>query len=225
MKNTFFGRWAFFALVAILGFFADWFTKYLVVSQMIPYKPIHIIGEYFQFMLVYNKAALFGLDPRHLIPWFPLNGFFTVFAFIVMGALVLYYKSLNKADRLMHWAIALIMAGAFGNLYDRMFFAHRGVVDFIRIGISPQIYCQYLIWPIFMLVLVLVLLFFVLFVMRKRQQQSLRQKKLNSNKCIQGRIKRNSLHFKYKLLMLDCGLMPFWHRNFLNSPEHTSRRS
>jgi lipoprotein signal peptidase len=38
------------------------------------------------------------------------------------------------------------MPGALGNLLDRIVRAEKGVVDFIRVGISEEIYWPYSIW-------------------------------------------------------------------------------
>ncbi len=144
MKKNDASVWVYLAIIAIGGFAADWYTKSLVLAHISPYNPLHIIGEYVQIVLVFNKAALFGLDPRHILPWFPLNAVFSIVAFGIIGFLVYYYSTIDKKDLFMRTGIGLIMAGALGNVYDRMFFTHRGVVDFIRVGISPQVY-----WPIF----------------------------------------------------------------------------
>jgi lipoprotein signal peptidase len=40
----------------------------------------------------------------------------------------------------MHWGLALVLPGAFGNLFDRIVRPGGGVVDFIRMGIPPDTY-------------------------------------------------------------------------------------
>jgi signal peptidase II len=70
--------------------------------------------------------------------------FFFVFTTIAIVILILYYRSIPKSEISMHWGLAMILPGAFGNLLDRVIHPGKGVVDFIRLGISPEIY-----WPIF----------------------------------------------------------------------------
>jgi signal peptidase II len=137
-------KWRIFTLVTAVCFFLDWMTKHIAMSTLQGRPPIRIIGHYLQCMLVYNKAALFGLDPRHILPFFPLNMFFFIFSCIAITAIVIYYKSLREGDSLMLWGLLIIVPGALGNLFDRVIHSSLGVVDFIRIGISDTVY-----WPIF----------------------------------------------------------------------------
>jgi len=137
-------KWLLVTIIACAGFFLDWFSKYLAELKL-PYgSPVDVIGKYFQFLLVYNKGALFGINPRDFIPGFPVNQFFIVFMIIAIVVLILYYRSLPKSETVMHWGLAMILPGALGNLFDRIVRAEKGVVDFIRVGISEEVY-----WPIF----------------------------------------------------------------------------
>jgi len=131
-------------IVTAVGFFLDWLTKTLAATHLVIGVPYKIIGHNLEFLLVYNKAALFGLNPRHLIPWFPLNEFFLVFTIVAVAILVIYYRSIKRTEIWMLWGLSLIMPGALGNLFDRVFHAQRGVVDFIKMGLSENLY-----WPIY----------------------------------------------------------------------------
>lgn len=137
-------RWLFLTIIASVGFFIDWFTKYLAEIKLQRGVPFEIAGDFFQFLLVYNTKAVFGLDPGAVIPGFPLNTFFFVFTIIAIGLLLLYYWRLDKEDRIMHVGLAMILPGALGNLFDRVIHPGKGVVDFIKVGISDTLY-----WPIF----------------------------------------------------------------------------
>jgi signal peptidase II len=144
VKLTIEKKWYLFIAITIAGVALDWFTKYLAVTHLRVGVPVNVIGHYAQFLLVFNKAAIWGIDPRAIFPWFPLNGFFYVFNGIAMIVIILYFKTLKPSDRLMQWGIALIMPGALGNILDRVVHAKIGVVDFIRLGISDRLY-----WAIF----------------------------------------------------------------------------
>lgn len=137
-------KWKLFIVISICGFFIDWFTKYLAASRLQMCVQVPVIGNYFQWQLIYNKGAVFGLNPQALFPSFPINLFFYIFSFIAMVLLIVYYKNIDSKAKLSYWGIALIMPGALGNLFDRIIHSEQGVVDFIRIGISETIY-----WPIF----------------------------------------------------------------------------
>ncbi|HAJ79129.1 MAG TPA: signal peptidase II [Fibrobacteres bacterium] len=163
-------RWKIFFIVTIVCFFLDWLTKYLVSTNLYGHIPVRIVGEYVQFMLVYNKAALFGIDPRHWLPGFPLNAFFFVFSIIAIIVIVFYFKTLRNTDMTAQLGLMLILPGALGNLFDRVLHPQSGVVDFIRVGISETVY-----WPIFNLadayVTVGVLLIFVNFLIEEQRQK------------------------------------------------------
>jgi signal peptidase II len=137
-------KWVLLISVALIGFLFDWYTKHLAETHLIYGMPKILIGDYLQFLLVYNKGAVFGLDPRHLFANFPTNQFFFVFNILAMILLLFYYRSIPKTERIMHWGIALILPGAIGNLFDRVLHAQKGVVDFIKVGLYPDLY-----WPIF----------------------------------------------------------------------------
>ena len=137
-------KWYLFLAITIAGVTLDWFTKYLAATHLRVGVPVNVIGHYAQFLLVFNKAAIWGFDPRAMLPWFPLNGFFFIFNGIAMIVIIAYFRTLKPSDRLMQWGIALIMPGALGNLFDRVVHGKIGVVDFIRLGISDRLY-----WAIF----------------------------------------------------------------------------
>ena len=137
-------KWTLLITVALIGFLLDWYTKYLAETYLVYGVPKILIGDYLQLLLVYNKGAVFGLDPRNLFSGFPTNQFFFVFNILAMILLFFYYRSIPKNERAMHWGIALILPGAMGNLFDRVLHAQKGVVDFIKIGLTPD-----LSWPIF----------------------------------------------------------------------------
>ncbi|HUI93119.1 MAG TPA: signal peptidase II [Chitinivibrionales bacterium] len=144
LKITIEKKWHLFIAVTIAGVAFDWFTKYLAATHLRVGVPVNVIGHYAQFLLIFNKAAIWGIDPRTIIPWFPLNGFFYIFNIVAMAIIIVYYRTLKPSDKLMQWGLALIMPGALGNLFDRLVHAKTGVVDFIRLGISDRLY-----WAIF----------------------------------------------------------------------------
>lgn len=137
-------KWSLLLVITLSGFFLDWLTKHLAETHLTFGSPVSVIGDYLQFLLVYNKGALFGLNPRSIIPSFPVNQFFFVFTILAVIMLILYYRSLPKTEKALHWGVMLILPGAFGNLLDRVIHPQKGVVDFIRVGISNELY-----WPIF----------------------------------------------------------------------------
>lgn len=137
-------KWYLFFIVTIVGFALDIYTKHLAVVNLKAGVPVNVVGTFAQFLLVFNKAAIWGLDPRKFVPWFPLNQFFMVFTLVAVVLVIAYFATLKKSDTLMQWGISLIMPGALGNLWDRIVHGSLGVVDFVRLGISENVY-----WAIF----------------------------------------------------------------------------
>ena len=164
-------KWSVFVIVTFVCFLVDVFTKFLAVEKLAGQFPFHVIKPYFDFVLVYNRGALFGLDPRSIIPGFPLNAFFFVFSIIAITVIVLYYKNIKNTDMLMQWGLTFILPGALGNLFDRIIHPHLGVVDFIKIGISETTF-----WPIFNMADVYVTIGVIL-VLCNFVQEELKQKK------------------------------------------------
>lgn len=136
-------KWVMFVSVAIVGTALDIGTKYAAANALIPGVPVSILGEYVQLMLLFNRNAIFGIDPRIWFPSLPLNLIYYIFSTVAIILLVLYFRAVRSGWPTC-WGIALIMPGALGNLYDRIVHSGRGVADFIKLGISMEIY-----WPIF----------------------------------------------------------------------------
>ena len=115
-----------------LGLLAvDIITKAMAVAMLAPqHIPHDVIGETVRLTLVYNPGAAFGL---HLGPYSRI--IFTVLTFVALFMLWRLYRTTPQGDSRRTLALALVCAGAVGNLLDRLRSA-RGVVDFIDIGTS-----------------------------------------------------------------------------------------
>lgn len=137
-------KWVFLAVVAVIGFALDILTKHLAATNLPPGRPVNVLGDFFSLLLVYNKGAIFGFDPRRFIPWFPLTQFFRFFSVVAVVVLLVYYRGIHTSNWSMKWGLALIMPGALGNFWDRLVHPELGVVDFIKMGLSRDVY-----WPIY----------------------------------------------------------------------------
>jgi len=116
----------------------DVITKAAAERQLLPRGiPHEVLGNGLRFTLVYNPGAAFGLNLGPQSRW--------IFAALTLVALVILAR-LYRTTRLGHTprtvALALVCAGALGNLFDRVrsFF---GVVDFIDVGVGDAR------WPTF----------------------------------------------------------------------------
>lgn len=115
--------------VALLVLAIDVVTKSIAVTSLAPqHMPHPVIGEAVRLTLVYNPGAAFGL---HVGEYSRI-----IFTVLTIGALAILwqlYRTTSPGDDRRALALALVCAGAAGNLIDRLT-SPRGVVDFIDIG-------------------------------------------------------------------------------------------
>jgi signal peptidase II len=108
----------------------DQTTKLIVQASLAPDERVPV-APFFDLILVYNTGAaaplawLFGYLPG-AAGW--QRGFFII---VALGAILLIVHLLRQhaADRMFCAALALILGGAIGNLWDRIALGH--VVDFV----------------------------------------------------------------------------------------------
>lgn len=126
--------WPVLAFVAVM----DVVTKAIAVRTLVPQRvPHEVLGEYVRFTLVYNPGAAFGLHVGPLSRW--IFTALTIVALVVLGRL---YISTQRGDTPRVLALALVCAGAIGNLLDRLR-SDLGVVDFLDVGFGDSR------WPTF----------------------------------------------------------------------------
>ena len=116
----------------------DFITKRWALTTLDGGNRLEILGGFVPLTLAFNRGAAFGISVGDDSRWF--------FIPITLLALVLLLVLLRQAER-RDWlrlvSISMVVAGALGNLYDRVRW-NRGVVDFIGpidLGLMD--------WPIF----------------------------------------------------------------------------
>ena len=120
----------FWPLVSVL-LLADCTSKQVAAERLEPeHVPHEVLGDVVRFTLAYNQGASFSVSLGEHTRWI-----ITALAMTVLGVLLFQYKKAAPHDRMMALALAFIVAGAAGNLLDRIR-SPRGVVDFIDIGIG-----------------------------------------------------------------------------------------
>ena len=102
---------------------ADRLSKWWA-EAVLPGNPQEILGGLMPLTLAYNTGAAFGLSVGDDSRWL-----FIPVTFVALALLILLFRQAEADDRLRHVSLALIIAGALGNLYDRVFYP-LGVVDF-----------------------------------------------------------------------------------------------
>lgn len=111
---------------------ADYVTKRLVESRLVPHVPNDIVGDWLRFSLNYNVGAAMNIslgDSSRVV--------FTVTALVMIGLIISMYLRTRADETVQPLALALIAGGALGNLLDRLRSA-KGVVDFIDVGIGDS---------------------------------------------------------------------------------------
>ena len=116
----------------------DFITKRWALTTLDGGNRLELLGGFVPLTLAFNRGAAFGISLGDDSRWF--------FIPITILALVLLLVLLTQADR-RDWlrlvSISMVVAGAMGNLYDRVRW-NRGVVDFIG-----PIDLGFMDWPIF----------------------------------------------------------------------------
>ena len=119
-----------FAGIVVAVLVLDVVTKYFAEARLPRYREIPILGDVFQLQLVYNPGAAFGIHIGDYSRWF-FTGL-TIVALVVLAVMVRHTK---PGDALRFYSIAAVMAGATGNLIDRLR-SSQGVVDFLLFSVG-----------------------------------------------------------------------------------------
>ena len=110
-------------------FLSDCASKRFAVEQLSPpYVPHDVFGDVVRFTLAYNVRAAMGLTAGAWSRWI-LAGFAVA---LLVGVAVWLIRT-HRDEPARFTGIALVAAGALGNLVDRLRW-DRGVVDFIDVG-------------------------------------------------------------------------------------------
>ena len=122
----------FWPLVSLLVL-ADCTSKQVAAERLEPeHVPHEVLGDVVRFTLAYNQGASFSVSLGEHSRWI-----LATLALGVLGVLMMQYRRAATHDRTLALALALIVAGASGNLLDRLR-SPRGVVDFIDIGFGDM---------------------------------------------------------------------------------------
>ena len=90
------------------------------------------ITPFFDLTLAYNKGAAFSFL-ANAGGW--QRWFFTAIAVVVVGIMLGWLRKLKEDEKWLACALALIMGGALGNLYDRVLYGQ--VTDFLLFYVHP----------------------------------------------------------------------------------------
>ena len=115
---------------AVLALFSlDRLTKSWAIHSLQPHGEIPLL-PFFSLTYVENTGIAFGMFRGRNSPLVLLS------VFLILG-LLWWRRRIPGTARLAHWAVILVVAGAVGNLYDRI--VYGCVVDFL----------DFKVWPVF----------------------------------------------------------------------------
>ncbi len=143
--------------LAVLVFFLDQFSKYLVREFLLLYHSFPADG-FLRVTRTFNTGSIFGIFQGQ-------NTAFILVSFVGVAVLILIYRSQRFPTALLRLSLGLQLGGAFGNLLDRVRLGH--VTDWVDVG--P--------WPVFNLadasiVCGLILLAWLFIMSEKSQKES-----------------------------------------------------
>ena len=121
-------RWVILSIIVII---IDLGTKYLASQNLTYGQPVEVL-PFFNFTLLHNYGAAFSFLSNSNTTWqvIVLSGIALIVAIVILVWLARLPKNKNLTAR----ALALILGGALGNVYDRMI--HGYVVDFLDFHIN-----------------------------------------------------------------------------------------
>jgi len=120
-------------VVAVLILVIDQISKQAVMTSLRPgesWNPVAALERWVSLTYVTNTGVAFGLFPEY-------GTIFMVIAVVVVVAIIFYYRHLPGEQWLVQVSLGLQLAGALGNLLDRL--RHGHVIDFI----------DFKVWPVF----------------------------------------------------------------------------
>lgn len=118
----------FIIIAAIL--FLDQLSKLIVTKNLLLHQSVPVINGVFYLTRVHNRGAAFGILKNQLL-------FLIITSLVAIGLICYNLKAGHDKRAVSNLALGLILAGAAGNLIDRILFGY--VIDFL----------DFRIWPVF----------------------------------------------------------------------------
>lgn len=109
---------------------ADQLTKYLVATNFALGESRTFLKGFLDLTYIQNRGGAWGM----------LSGktyLLLVVTVLVMALCVVFYVKYGKKNKLLLWAITLVLSGGVGNMLDRVFNG-GGVVDFLHFSFFPS---------------------------------------------------------------------------------------
>ncbi|MBO5908998.1 MAG: signal peptidase II [Clostridia bacterium] len=112
-------------VTAVLFLIIDQITKYIVISNMQLYDTIPFINGIMDFTYIHNTGGAWGILNKHT--WVLI-----IFTLLAMAICVFVLIKYARANKILFFALCLIVSGGTGNMIDRIFRGGK-VIDFLEV--------------------------------------------------------------------------------------------
>jgi signal peptidase II len=150
------GDYMIWALIIIAGFVLDRLTKLWVLDSIVG-SPITVINNFFYIRHLENEGAAFSI----------LRGKTMLLAIMVsIVALVILAVLIKNKNKFLRTTLSLILGGALGNLYDRIFNDGK-VIDFLEFHFGNYVFPTFNLADCFVVVGTILLAVYILFIYKE----------------------------------------------------------
>ena len=177
-------------IILVAGFALDLISKAIVDATINLYSSVTIIPNFLNFTYTHNYAAAFGsaFGLENIFNKDTVMVIFIVFAFLAIGVFGFFmYRSRNQ-KLLVRIAYALIIAGAAGNLVDRIAFGYvRDFVEIIYFGLTifgAKSFAIFNLADAELVIGVIVFLVFYLFIYKEDESKSDKNSAKNNDESV-----------------------------------------
>jgi signal peptidase II len=115
-------RLYYYLLIAFFIIALDQVTKILVLNNLVENESVSLIGDLLYLRLIFNEGGAMGTS-------FGPSWLYTILTVVALVLIVRYFITSKSDGAVIKFSLALILAGAIGNLIDRI--AYGRVIDFI----------------------------------------------------------------------------------------------
>lgn len=152
-------------LIIAVIFVLDRLSKFWVLGNLVD-NPITVISNFFYLRHLENRGAAFSIL-HGKIP-------FLVITTSIVSIFLIYYL-IKYNHKLLRVALSMILGGAFGNLYDRIF---RGsVVDFLEFHFGSYVFPSFNVSDTFVVCGTILLAIYILFIHKDEKSIEIKEKK------------------------------------------------
>jgi len=113
--------------ITAVALLVDLVTKWLVTTNFELWDSVDVLGDFFRLTYIHNPGAVFGIQLGSSVLHLVLSA-------LAMGVVISMLVKTPHADRWGGIGLALVLAGAIGNIVDRL--RHGVVIDFLDFGIG-----------------------------------------------------------------------------------------